>query len=200
MITEKNHLTLTLTGITNRNFLNLMMEFKMKNLLLVFILMAAVLKTHAEVDAPKIQLVKGCLTSKYLKVCSGDNIYMLEKSTDNSRDEEDEDLDVRVDRMRIDSVKSVDSVEVSRELIGKSRTVPSSYIIAKEGCLFKTSYCIGEKVFIPGHIMFTGGKIVGIFLDGRLLVERLKSKTVMNRRDLVRLRKRTPDIKDEDNR
>ena len=171
----------------------------MKNLLLIFILVISTLKTHAEVDAPKIALEKGCLTSKYLKVCSGDDIYMLEKSTDYSLDEEDEDLDVRVDRMKIDKIKTVDSVEVSRELIGKSRTVPSNQIIVKEGCLFKTSYCIGEKVFIPGHIMFTGGKIVGIFLDGRLLVERLKAKTVMNRRDLVRLRKRTPDKKEDDN-
>lgn len=130
-----------------------------------------------------------CVVGKFVKTCVGDNIYVLENRNDYDLDEEEALVFVKVDQMVVTSV-NVSRIEAKPKLSfgGRKESYLPEQIIVRQGCVYKNRYCIDEQVYIPGYNIRPIGKIVGIFMDGRVLVERLNEKTMMNTRDLVRLR------------
>lgn len=130
-----------------------------------------------------------CVAGKFVKTCVGDSVYVLENRSDYEIDEEEALLFVRVDQKSIAKVgQSEIALKGKVGFLSKLEVFRPEQIIVRKGCVFKNRYCVGESVYIPGYNVFPTGDIVGVFMDGRVLVERMGQKVVMNTRDLVRLR------------
>jgi hypothetical protein len=161
----------------------------MRNSILFFFgVLLSVNATFAEPADVQIKIEKGCARTSWAYACEGTPVYVLEDRSLYVRDEEEHTITAKVDSMKIVKITSEKSVSVKGAILGGSSVVEVKHLIVRAGCALKKKYCVGEEVYSPGHVIVAKGKIVGIFFDGRVLVERLGEKTIMNIRDVVRLR------------